>query len=556
MKGLESTILTLEWPSEVGPAELSNFESAARRLRYQALGKACRDKRISSLLLAHHNDDQAETVLLRLVRGQGGAGLKCIQSSAEIPDCWGQHGVHQSGFFEDEFLSRPINDIDSSRKEQEEGRSVLDDRQEKTKPTIYFEDGGVRIYRPLLKFSKDRLQSTCYHYRVPWVEDETNQDASRTPRNAVRQLLNSGKLPKALQKTSLLAVAERAQERSANRIQHAKELFDRSQIPMFDQRTGMLVVRMPARAVPIERISEAVFEGELKNYRFEASLFLRSLLEIVSPKEKISLQRLEFALCSIFPDLDDPEATALDKRLSPSIFTTQGVQFQRCLSPIERKDSGHVENPEDLDPEFIWVLTRQPDWLLRYPTPPSPLILIPPAPNNSLSCPSNAFSPWHLFDGRFWIRLSHSSPLPLEIRLPKPADMAALRESFRGTPQRPYVESRWRSAAPGKIRFTLPIIAEAGEAGRVLALPTLDIDAPGVKRELRLRWEVRYKKVDWRGRWVKMAEEAKDFGKQRFGVRFSELDGRTENRNSWEESLEKRGEVSSGQERRVQYLPS
>lgn len=499
------------------------------------MGKACRDKRIRSLLLAHHKDDQAETVLLRLVRGQGGFGLKSIQSSAEIPDCWGQHGVHQSGFREDNLLWRSTNDLDSSRKDQEEGRSVLDDRQVITKPAIYFEDGGIRIYRPLLKFSKDRLQSTCHHYRVQWVEDETNQDASRTPRNAVRQLLNSGKLPKALQKSSLLAVVERVQKRSADRMLHAGKLFHRTQILMFDPRAGMLIVRMPARVVPTERVSEAVLEGELKNYRFEASLFLRSLLEIVSPEEKISLQQLEFALCSIFPDLDDPEATAVDKRILPSNFTTQGVQFQRCISPIEGTDSRHIEDQEDLDPEFIWVLTRQPAWLLRYPTPSLPLIPISSAPNNFSPNSSSTFSPWHLFDGRFWIRVSHSSPQPLEIRLPKPTDIATLRESFRGTPQRPYVESRWKRAAPGKIRFTLPIIAEAGEGGRVLAMPTLGISAPGVKRELNLRWEVRYKKVDWKGKWVTMAGRRKGSGKQRF----LERGDRAEKRNSWlEESVE------------------
>lgn len=493
------------------------------------------------MLLAHHSDDQAETVLLRLVRGQGAYGLKSIQSSAEIPDCWGQHGVHQSGFRENGLLWRPTNEPDSSRTDQQEGRSVLDDRREITKPAIPFEGGGIKIYRPLLKFSKDRLQSTCHHYRVQWVEDETNQDASRTPRNAVRPLLNSSKLPKALQKPSLLAVAERMQKRYADRMLHAEKLFHRTQILMFDTRTGMLVVRMPARVVPTERISEAVLEGELKNYRFETSLFLRSLLEIVSPEEKVSIQHLKFALCSIFPDLDDPEATAVDKRILPSIFTTQGVHFQRCISPIEGNDSGHVGDQKNLDPEFIWILTRQPAWLLRYPTPSLPLIPISPAPNKLSPNFSSTFFPWHLFDGRFWIRVSHSSLQPLEIRLPKPADIASLRESFRGTPQRPYVEDRWKRAAPGKIRFTLPMIAETGEEGRVLAMPTLGISAPGVKRELDLRWEVRYKKVDWKGKWVTIVGRRNGPRKQG-GL---ERGDRAEKRNlRLEESVQERGEVS------------
>ncbi len=443
--------------------------------------------------------------MLRLVRGQGGHGLRSMQSSAEIPDCWGHHGVHQSGIHEEEALLRAINDVNGSREDHEEAKSVLNGPQEKTTSTIYFEDGGVRIYRPLLNFSKDRLQSTCLHYRIPWVEDETNQDASRTPRNAVRQLLNSGKLPKALQKSSLLAIAERMLQRSEYRIRHAEKWFHGTQILMFDLRTGTLVARLPARAVPTERIEESIFQRELNHHRFKASLFLRRLLEIVSPTETISLQELEFPLCSIFPDLDDPEATAVDKSTRASVFCTQGVQLQRVESSLVENKSVEIA---DLDPDFIWILTRQPPYERRNETP-SLLIPASQAPNNTpesplSSHPSPPFSSWHLFDGRYWIRLSHSSPHPLLIRTPTKADMTALRETFRDTPHRRYVEDLWKTAAPGRVRLTLPVIAEAGEGGRVLAMPTLGVVVPDVEREIGLRWEVRYKKVDWGGKWVEM----------------------------------------------------
>lgn len=52
-----------------------NVEQAARGARYEFLGRAARDFGASLILTAHTQDDQAETVLLRLLRGSGADGL-------------------------------------------------------------------------------------------------------------------------------------------------------------------------------------------------------------------------------------------------------------------------------------------------------------------------------------------------------------------------------------------------------------------------------------------------------------------------------------------------
>ncbi len=62
-----------------GPLPDADVEAAAREARYRLLIGAAREAAASHLLLAHHRDDQAETVLIRLQRGSGVFGLAAMR---------------------------------------------------------------------------------------------------------------------------------------------------------------------------------------------------------------------------------------------------------------------------------------------------------------------------------------------------------------------------------------------------------------------------------------------------------------------------------------------
>ena len=141
-----------------------SVEEAARKLRYAFLRKEAADRGCSRIYTAHHQDDNAETVLLNLVRGtgiRGLTGMSCVQNG---------------------------------------------------------------IYRPLLDTSREELKAYAACHQIPHVEDETNADPDAAARNLLRlqvmpllKQLNSRAVEHLHQTSRQLGVIDQFLEQEAER---------------------------------------------------------------------------------------------------------------------------------------------------------------------------------------------------------------------------------------------------------------------------------------------------------------------------------------------------
>jgi tRNA(Ile)-lysidine synthase len=105
------------------------IEAAARNARYQAL----RQHEADALVLAHHRDDQAETVLLQLLRGSGVKGLAAM----------------------------PAVSVQSSTQVSLQDRVLAND---------------IPVLRPLLDVARAELAAYAGTHGLQWIEDESNLD--------------------------------------------------------------------------------------------------------------------------------------------------------------------------------------------------------------------------------------------------------------------------------------------------------------------------------------------------------------------------------------------
>jgi tRNA(Ile)-lysidine synthase len=79
--GVPHQILTAEWAEKPE----TGLQERARLKRYTLLGKWAEERGVKTLVTAHHLDDQAETALMRLMRGAGVRGLGSMRRLSRAP---------------------------------------------------------------------------------------------------------------------------------------------------------------------------------------------------------------------------------------------------------------------------------------------------------------------------------------------------------------------------------------------------------------------------------------------------------------------------------------
>jgi tRNA(Ile)-lysidine synthase len=75
--------------AEVAQTQKLSLEAAGRLVRYQFLARQAALVGATAVVTAHHADDQAETVLLHLLRGSGSAGLRGMVPVGVVPESEG-----------------------------------------------------------------------------------------------------------------------------------------------------------------------------------------------------------------------------------------------------------------------------------------------------------------------------------------------------------------------------------------------------------------------------------------------------------------------------------
>ena len=79
--GVPHSILAIEW--DLPPT--SAIQEQARAVRYGALAQWARERQLGAIVTAHHLDDQAETLVMRLNRGSGVRGLAGMRRRSSVP---------------------------------------------------------------------------------------------------------------------------------------------------------------------------------------------------------------------------------------------------------------------------------------------------------------------------------------------------------------------------------------------------------------------------------------------------------------------------------------
>jgi tRNA(Ile)-lysidine synthase len=228
-----------------GPKPETGIQEAARRARYTLLASEAQRIGAGCIATAHTMDDQAETVLMRFLRGSGPAGLAGMARQ-----------VHR---------------------------------------------GGITHWRPLLGLGKARLIATCHMSGLPFIEDPSNSDAAyaRTRLRALMtQLAAEGLGAERLARLATRqARANLALDAAARRALGPEEPIRGG----LDFRRHELAVAQPETRLRAMLLAFGRTRSALRPERGEPAAFLGDDAPLPLEKLESAMLRLDKALCEAGP---------------------------------------------------------------------------------------------------------------------------------------------------------------------------------------------------------------------------------------------------------------
>lgn len=490
-------------------------------------------------MMGHHQDDNVETTLWRLCSRARGAGLAGIPQVARIPECHGLHGVSESGSsFTLSGLRKSTSASGMDIRINNRGEIDLEQKnQHHSNDQNPISTGGITLYRPLLSFPKSQFLATCHEHDVPFVTDPTNFDPTLTPRNAIRSLLASNQLPRALQSTSILSLIKKSQNLLKESRESSNGLLRGCKLLDFKLTTGVAVIQFPSSSKITEETTARKTKSPHQRHHQIQTMTLRRITELISPfpENHFPLRSFENFTDRAFPTITtaaaavstvssgeslSPSSSSKSKATKRQTFTLGGVMLQplQWKSPSTATTSTeHDNNNNDSGNDNIWLLSRQPFMRGRLPilhleipissSPSTTTISTNPQNEHKHNHPrsSLSYTPWALWDNRYWFRFaisqkreyyntSEAKCLSMVIRPLQQSDIRRIRGflssstgkvgravKVRDHPIWMRLSEALSREAPGQSRFTLPVLAvkcqESAEE-RVLALPTMDLPLP------------------------------------------------------------------------------
>ena len=297
--------------SRAGAGKNEGCEEAARAIRYELFASLIAQGHADSVLTAHTLDDQAETVLMKLLRGAWTEGLSGIHPVVRMQGTGISHPSEP----------RPLAGDPDSHPSEPRPLAGDPDREQGT--------AGGQIVRPLLAVRRAELEDFLRARNQPWRTDSSNSDEAFT-RNRVRhQLLPILREYNPSLDQTLANLAELAREDEARWQAELGRILPQVLLPGKPVRGGGRAVSTAAGepasvALEIERLRG--FDPALRRRVVRAAA--RRLCARLSFDETARL----LALAGLLPDAGNGEAPPA--RAGAGVHLAAGLRAQRSAREL------------------------------------------------------------------------------------------------------------------------------------------------------------------------------------------------------------------------------